>query len=521
MDSQNGSVVEAVQEALVMGYIEYESPLTKLALEGDVVELLAKFRQFVFPSTRADSRLHLAGRAEAWDEYDYKQLIMLFQTALADQKGQDTNPPAPPRAESRKGAKIYYRPPPSCLSRVCGCVTWTINLCVIAGILGLLGFIAMDERRTTVQFWVELVRPPVPVEERLNEFTKAVVREHLNNVHAKLTKANNKDVMEMRKEVQEYIQTVEPAVQKLKDEVKAAKNQTRQLLEKIDNATKQQATLGTNLVVLREEVQVLKNETYLQAKEINHRRAAMDDLMSSFDVTKEKFVSFIAQSEYLQINVSRRMDQLDALVENRTNCTLEKVSRRLDDFEKEANESFAEVRKRVDGLKKVVNESFANVSHSLDGLKQEVAQVKANTTQEIKTIMDQLAGVSRMASQILASTNNALFLADGGWLLNGYISLTFKGVGLTVFLHFIQWPLVFLKARVNKKAKIHQKLTLWLRLTIWFGDLLLCNVLMCVCVVAAYITYSMCAAVKNDFTVRCVAYVCGCIMSGLNAVFGN
>jgi hypothetical protein len=417
MDSQNGSVVDAVQEALVMGYIEYESPLTKLALEGDVVELLAKFRQFVFPSTRVDSRLHLAGRAEAWDEYDYKQLIMLFQTALADQKGQDTNPPAPSRAESRKGGKIYYRPPASCLSRVCGCVTWTINLCVIAGILGLLGFIAMDERRTTVQFWVELVRPPVPVspvEERL----KAMVQETLRETQKTLEQANNEKMAKVTQGVGPEVQSLQKMLEEMKPRVQSVQNSL--------------TMTETHLNTLSEEASVMQNEIDRQAKVINESQAVLADLIPSLNATKAECEMVKSDMRYVKVTSERQM-----------NLTFDRV----DDFEDTMRQL----------MKKKAKEMLTNVSLLVNKAEKEtkkrVADLEARTTKQMNEMDQRLADVSYVAKQVLDSTNNALFLADGGWLLNGYIDLTFKSVGLTGLLFFIQWPLIFFKARVNKKTK--------------------------------------------------------------------
>lgn len=483
LNPQDGAMVKAVRDALVSGYIESRAPMVQAALHPDVKSLEGYLRQFVFAGTTMENRLRSAGRVEMWEATAYRSLTQLFKTGLA---GQDVSPCV------LSGRRVVRVRPASCLSRVCGCVTWTINLCVIAGILGLLGFIAMDERRTTVQFWIELVRPPVPVspvEERL----KAMVQETLMQTQMTLEHSNNEKIAEVTQGVGPEVQSLQKMLEEMKPRVQSVQNSL--------------TMTETHLNTLSEEASVMQNEIDRQAKVINKSQAVLADLIPSLNATKAEVVAVNAECEMVKSNLR----YVKFISESQMNTTMD----RIDDFEYTMRQL----------MEKKAKEVLTNVSRLVNKTEKEtkkrVADLEASTTKKMNAIEYRLAGVSHMASQILDSTNNALFLPDGGWLLNGYISLTFKSVGLTGLLFFIQWPLVLFKARVNKKTQMHQRLTVLVKTTIWYTDLLLCNLFMCVCVVVSYKTYTMCAAVKNDYTVRCVAYVCGCIMSGLNAVFGN
>lgn len=367
----------------------------------EMVELEGHIRQFVTPGTSPQIRLRLAGRAKDWTDVERRALIGIFQRSLA---GTNT--------EEKKVAK----PPRSCLSWFCRCVScmvWTpillLNLCLI---LGFVGFVVMDERGQDPEFWKRLVTPSVcPAEDRLTDFTK----NNLVEAKTQLKDATDKKLTEILVVVNEAVQKVEPRVQFLENAVEEAENRIVPLMETfmetLADAETQQAFIGNNLTVLREDVkdlikdvQVLRNKTDMQTKEINERQAAMNDLISSLDMTRAKVASFVEDTK----------DRVDG-VWNATN-------ERLQGFEE-------------------------NVTEQLRVTKTEFSQLKADMTLTMDNIKGKLLEATNSMNQLVERLNNAHrnIFPDGGPLFMFYLWLTSFSVYifpvLYIFLTFLSWSI--------------------------------------------------------------------------------
>lgn len=506
LDPQAQAMVVAVQDALLYEYIAYSSPLVARALEANVMELEANLRQFVLPGTPMRIKHDLAGREDAWDDVSYRRLIRMFQEALPEHKW-DTNPTsvllarktslAPPRAESRKVVKTSPSPSSSRLTRVCVCVSWVSNLCVIAGLLGLVWFIAVDERGRDVKFWTELFNPPqCPAEERL----KVMYRENLiearetleranDEAWTTLARANDEKMAEMLEVVTNATQSVKPEVQSLQntlEEMKPAVQSLQNSLEKTEN----------RLNTLSEEASVMQSAINRQAKDVNERQAAIDDLMSSIDGTKAKFAAYLAHSETLETNASRRLNEVKAFVEERTNATMENVSRILQDFGENVTEQL-----------RVVNDT--------------VARLNASTTLTMEMIKHRLGNLTRMASEILAKTNDVLYLAGAGPWLNGYVHMTFQSVGFALLLCFVYGILYFCTAWVGKKSTVYKRLSFWKYVLKSLAEVFVWNIGACTCIVLVHKVWSVYAAIRDDPVVQAASYCWGGIVAGYKFVFQN
>lgn len=438
---------------------------------GDMVELEGCLRQFVTPGAPQKIRLSLSGRATAWADIDRRALIGIFQIALA---GTNTEGKA--------------KPTRSCLSWFCGCVScmiWTpillLNLCLI---LGFVGFVVIDERGQDPEFWKRLVTPSVcPAEDRLTDFTK----NNLVEAKTQLKDATDKKLTEILVVVNEAVQKVEPRVQFLENAVEEAENRIVPLMETfmetLADAETQQAFIGNNLTVLREDVnhlikdvQVLRNKTDMQTKEINERQVAMNDLISSLDMTRAKVASFIKDTE----------DRVDGV----WNATLE----------------------RLQGFEENVTEQLENVTEQLQVTNTEFSQLKADMTLTMDNIKGKLVEATNSMNQLMESLKNAhrnLF-PDGGPLFMFYLWLTSWTLFILPALMLAQWALDWSFKLCSDGSKMHCRLVTYHAIIRMLSVFIQWNLGLCFFIMLGAKLIAVVDLIQNNPWVRaCVAFYNG------------
>jgi hypothetical protein len=457
---------QAVENALVLKLIEPTCPLVDCLERKYMVELEGYIRQFVTPGTNPQIRLRLAGRAKDWTDVERRALIGIFQRSLA---GTNT--------EEKKVAK----PPRSCLSWFCRCVScmvWTpillLNLCLI---LGFVGFVVMDERGQDPEFWKRLVTPSVcPAEDRLTDFTK----NNLVEAKTQLKDATDKKLTEILVVVNEAVQKVEPRVQFLENAVEEAENRIVPLMETfmetLADAETQQAFIGNNLTVLREDVnhlikdvQVLRNKTDMQTKEINERQAAMNDLISSLDMTRAKVASFIEDTK----------DRVDG-VWNATN-------ERLQGFEE-------------------------NVTEQLQVTKTEFSQLKADMTLTMDNIKGKLVEATNSMNQLMERLNDVRrnIFPDGGPLFMFYLWLTSWTMFILPALMLAQWALDWSFKLCSDGSKMHCRLVTYHAIIRMLSVFIQWNLGLCFFIMLGAKLIAVVDLIQNNPWVRaCVAFYNG------------
>ena len=431
-----------------------------------MVELEGHIRQFVTTGTNPQIRLRLAGRAKDWTDVERRALIGIFQRSLA---GTNT--------EEKKVAK----PPRSCLSWFCRCVScmvWTpillLNLCLI---LGFVGFVVMDERGQDPEFWKRLVTPSAcPAEDRLTDFTK----NNLVEAKTQLKDATDKKLTEILVVVNEAVQKVEPRVQFLENAVEEAENRIVPLMETfmetLADAETQQAFIGNNLTVLREDVnhlikdvQVLRNKTDMQTKEINERQAAMNDLISSLDMTRAKVASFIEDTK----------DRVDG-VWNATN-------ERLQGFEE-------------------------NVTEQLQVTKTEFSQLKADMTLTMDNIKGKLVEATNSMNQLMERLNDVRrnIFPDGGPLFMFYLWLTSWTMFILPALMLAQWALDWSFKLCSDGSKMHCRLVTYHAIIRMLSVFIQWNLGLCFFIMLGAKLIAVVDLIQNNPWVRaCVAFYNG------------